>query len=171
MTAKELRIGDLVRVGKDVCLKKGTIVEIRGINGDVTTNLLDKTLKGSVTCVDVNDPDEITFGVWLEYLEPIGITEEMLLHWGFRFDGMNAYIIEQRRGIHDTNGKPNYLIKVIPPQPDNDDWWMPDDTGFEVFNGNADMLLAGQKDTYYHVLQHLLCDAGLEDIVKLKLGE
>ena len=169
MIAKELRIGDLVRVGQDVCFKKGTIVEIRGIDADNV--FTEKGLKGSATCVAVNDPDRCTCGVWLDYLEPISITEKMLLRWGFKFDHMNAYIIEQRRGIHEPSEKPNYLIKVIPPQPDNDDWWMPDDTGFEVFNGNADMLLAGQKDTYYHVLQHLLWDAGLEDIVKLKLGE
>ncbi len=33
------------------------------------------------------------------------------------------------------------------------------------------MLLADQKDTYYHILQHLLKLAELEDVVKLKLED
>ena len=34
MKAAELMIGDLVRVSKDVCFKKGTIVKVRGIDAD-----------------------------------------------------------------------------------------------------------------------------------------
>lgn len=104
-------------------------------------------------------------------IEPIRITEGMLVRWGFRCDGTDAYILEQHRGVHDPSDKPYYHIKVTPPQPDNDDWWSSEDTGFEVDCDNGDMLLADQKDTYYHVLQHLLRLAELEDVVELKLEE
>lgn len=169
LTASQLMIGDLVRVSKDVCIKKGTIVEIRGIDAD--NALPERGLKGCATCVPINDPYHMSGGVWVDYLEPIRITEEMLVRWGFRHDGTGAYILEQRRGVHDPSDKPYYHIKVTPPQPDNDDWWSSEDTGFEVDCDNGDMLLADQKDTYYHVLQHLLRLAKLEDVVELKLED
>ena len=113
--------------------------------------------------------DEIPLVFQEKYIEPIRITEDMLIRWGFKFDGTNAYILEQRRGVHDPNDKPSYYIKVIPPQPDNDDWWSPSETGFEVESNNCDLLLSDQGDTYYHVLQHLLRQARLEDVVKLRI--
>lgn len=81
MKAEELMIGDLVRVAKDVSFKKGTIVKVRGIDGD---NVFPKrNLRGSATCVDINDADRMTNGVWCEYLEPIPLTAELLEQNGF----------------------------------------------------------------------------------------
>jgi hypothetical protein len=82
MKANELMTGDLVRVCKDVCFKKGTIVKIHGIDADnVFTG---KGLKGSATCVAVNDPDGLTGGVWLDYLEQVLLTSEILEQNGFK---------------------------------------------------------------------------------------
>lgn len=81
MKAKELMIGDIVRVGKDVCIKKGTIVEIRGIDADRV--FPEKGLKGCAACVPVGDPDGVSGGVWLEYLEPVPLTKEILERNGF----------------------------------------------------------------------------------------
>ena len=64
MKANELMIGDLVRVSKDVSIKKGTIVEIRAIDADRNF----QELKGCATCVPINDPDGLSGGVWLDYL-------------------------------------------------------------------------------------------------------
>ena len=81
MNAEELMIGDIVRVSKDVCIKKGTIVEIRGIDADRV--FPEKPLKGCAACVPVGDPDGVSGGVWLEYLEPVPLTPEILERNGF----------------------------------------------------------------------------------------
>ena len=57
MEASELMIGDLVRVNKDVCFKKGTIVRVHAIDGD--RNFPEKRMIGCVTCVPIDDPDDI----------------------------------------------------------------------------------------------------------------
>ena len=80
MNAKELMIGDFVRVSKDVCIKKGTIVKVRSIDGD--NSFQEKGLKGCASCETIDD-SSITGGVWVEYLEPIPITHEVLEKAGF----------------------------------------------------------------------------------------
>ena len=81
MKATELMIGYLVRVSKDVCIKKGTIVKIRGIDAD---NIFpEKGLKGVASCLPVNNSDGYTGGVWIDYLEPIPLTAEILEQNGF----------------------------------------------------------------------------------------
>ena len=72
-------IGDLVRVNKDVSFKKGMIVVIRGIDADRTFH----ELKGCATCVALGNPDEMQGGVWIEYLDPIPLTSELLEKKGF----------------------------------------------------------------------------------------
>ena len=92
MKANELMIGDLVRVSKDVCLKKGTIVKIHGIDADNV--FTEKDLKGSATCMQINDPDRLTGGVWCDYLEPIPLTPEILEKNGFNYDeDRKAYLM------------------------------------------------------------------------------
>jgi hypothetical protein len=76
MKAKELMIDGLFRVKKDVCLPKGTIVVIRGIDAD--KRFPKRNLVGSSTCLPVNSSDGFTYGVWAEYLEPIPLTPEVL---------------------------------------------------------------------------------------------
>ena len=69
MEAKDLMIGDIVRVAKDVCLKKGTIVRVCGIDAD--NRFPEKGLVGSATCVAVDDEDRMSWGIWTKHLEPI----------------------------------------------------------------------------------------------------
>ena len=82
MEAKELMTGDIVRVAKDVSLPKGTIVSVRGID---PYNRF-KHLVGSATCLPINSDDGSTCGVWVEYLEPIPLTTEILEKNGFKRD-------------------------------------------------------------------------------------
>ena len=43
----------------------------------------EKHLVGSATCLPVNSEDGFTYGVWVEYLEPIPLTKEILEKIGF----------------------------------------------------------------------------------------
>ena len=90
MKATELMIGDLVRVSKDVSIKKGTIVEIRAIDADREFH----ELKGCATCVPVDSPDGLSGGVWVDYLEAIPLTEEILLANGFYYERNIGYVYE-----------------------------------------------------------------------------
>lgn len=87
MKANELMIGDYVKVNKDVCIKKDTIVEIRGIDAD--NAFLEKRLKGCATCMSINDHTEYG-GVWVKYLSPIPLTPEILEKNGFEWHDNEA---------------------------------------------------------------------------------
>lgn len=84
MEAKDLMIGDLVRVNRDVCIKNDTIVRVCGI--DATNRLVEKGLEGSATCVPVDDIDFYSGGIWVKYLSPIPLTPEILEKNGFEND-------------------------------------------------------------------------------------
>lgn len=83
MEAKDLMIGDLVRVNRDVCIKNDTIVRVFCI--DATNRLVEKGLEGSATCVPVDDIDFYSGGIWVKYLSPILLTSEILEKNGFYF--------------------------------------------------------------------------------------
>ena len=145
MKATELMIGDWVKIS-------GQFAQIY----DVGHNTIGVQFSDGY---DVFEPKSI---------EPIPITEDMLLRSGFEHDGPCEYILEQKTS--EREGKKHFWIKVVPPQPDNDDWWSPDQTGFEVNNDICDMLLEGIGNVYVHQLQHVLQLAGINfyDVIKLK---
>ena len=145
MKAEELMIGDWVKISSQ-------FAQIY----DVGHNTIGVQFSDGY---DVFEPKSI---------EPIPITEEMLLRSGFELDGTCEYILEQKTS--EREGKKHFWIKVVPPQPDNDDWWSPDQTGFEVNNDICDMLLEGIGNVYVHQLQHVLQLAGINfyDVIKLK---
>ena len=81
MKAEELMIGDWARVNHDgLCIKKGTIVVIGGIDAD--NSLAKRGLIGSAHCRPLDD-DQFEGGIWCEYLEPIPLTTEILKKNGF----------------------------------------------------------------------------------------
>lgn len=74
MKANELMIGDLVRVNRDgLCIRKNTIVEIRGVDGD-------NKFEGLVGCASCMPTDkwQLFGGIWCDYLEPIPLTPEIM---------------------------------------------------------------------------------------------
>lgn len=82
MKANEIQIGDYFFVAKDnLCIRKGSVVEIRGINAD--DKLESKNLIGSAHCRPL-DIFQFEGGIWLDYLEPIPLTPEILEENGFR---------------------------------------------------------------------------------------
>ena len=76
MKASELMVGDLLRVNRDgLCIKKDTIVQVRGIDGD---NKFEKM--GLIGCANCRPMDKKQFdgGIWIDYLSPIPLTPEIL---------------------------------------------------------------------------------------------
>lgn len=89
MKANDLMTGDIVRVAKDVCLKKGTVVIVHGIDAD--NRFTERGLIGSATCIAVDDEDRTSWGIWTEFLEPIPLTPEILEKNGFVEDKSVGY--------------------------------------------------------------------------------
>ena len=76
MKANELMIGGYFRVNRDgLCIKKGTIVRIVGIDGEA--KLEEKGLVCAVHCHPL-DREQFDGGIWLAYLDPIPLTPEIL---------------------------------------------------------------------------------------------
>ena len=93
MKVNELMVGDLVRVTEDVCIKKGTIVEIVGI--DATRTLPKHGLVGCTLCTPLNHDDNLYGGyggVWTAFLEPILITKTILEKNGFKKEDDDCYL-------------------------------------------------------------------------------
>jgi hypothetical protein len=111
MKASELQCGDIVRVNKDVCFKKGTVVRIIGIDPD---NVLpEKGLKGSVTCVAVNDPDGYRGGVWLDYIEPIPLSRPMFERNGFQYDDFHKrYVYLENHAVTYKGKEESFILEV-----------------------------------------------------------
>lgn len=81
MRAEDLQIGDLLRVNRDgLCIKKGTVVTVRGIDG--SNNFPEKGLYGVADCRPL-DESQFQGGIWLDYLDPIPLTPEILEKNGF----------------------------------------------------------------------------------------
>lgn len=70
---KDIRVGDYLRVNRDVCIKKCTIVEVRGIDAD---NRFENHI-GCASCRPLDD-NQFDGGIWLDYLDPIPLTAEIL---------------------------------------------------------------------------------------------
>lgn len=84
MKAEELMVGDLFIVNKaGLCIKKGTIVEVRGIDADNTLGF--GKLMGSATCRPLDDT-QFDGGIWCDYLDPIPLTPEILEKNGFVYN-------------------------------------------------------------------------------------
>ena len=108
MKANELMIGDFVRTAKDVCFSKGTIVQVRNIDGD--NRFLEKNLIGCATCIPIDNPDKMSWGVWVEYLEPIPLTPEILEKNGFDYNDLPFVQGWQQFGLTLYRGGKGYLI-------------------------------------------------------------
>lgn len=157
MKATELMIGDLVRVSKDVCFKKGTIVKIHGIDADHV--FPEKGLKEVAACTAVNAPDSVTSGVWCDYLEPIPLTAEILEQNGFvtkdKPDGWPGY-----RSYKYSEGSTGIVFHLH------------HDTGEYKWSGKCEISLNALpywiRFEYLHELQHILKICGIDKEITIK---
>ena len=89
MKAEELMVGDLLIVNKDgLCIKKGSVVRVRGIDADNTFRFGE--LLGSATCRPL-DNTQFDGGIWCDYLDPIPLTLEILEKNGFEKQGFDGW--------------------------------------------------------------------------------
>lgn len=88
MKPTELMIGDYVRVNRPgLCIKEGTVVQILSV--DCADSLVNFNLKGSAGCKPIGD-DDYEGGIWLNYLDPIPLTEEILKKNGWEYNNEKA---------------------------------------------------------------------------------
>lgn len=88
-------VGDYLRVNRDgLCIKKGTIVEVRGIDAD--DKLIEKGLIGSTHCRPL-DKEQFNGGIWCDYLDPIPLTPEILEKNGW------AHYEDDKDSFHDED--------------------------------------------------------------------
>lgn len=81
MKANELMVGDWMRVNRDgLCIKNGAIVKVLGVDGE--SKLKEKGLIGYAGCQPL-DKEQFSGGIWLDYLDPIPLTPEILEKNGF----------------------------------------------------------------------------------------
>lgn len=154
MNIKELMVGDLLRVNRDgLCIKKDTIVQIRGIDGD---NKFEE--KGLVGCAGCQPLDETQFagGIWLDYLSPIPITPDILQKNGFQLSKYGGY--EWRERLYGCMGQS--CSNTTPVEITYDEGHC------VVSNPHIGIIIQGSID-YVHELQHalLLCRIGKGIIV------
>lgn len=103
--AKDLMVGDYLRINRDgLCIKKGTIVEVRGIDAD--DKLIEAGLIGS-THYHPLDKELFDGGIRCDYLDPIPLTPEILKKNGWKeyassedFHGYNCVFIKQKGGYY-----------------------------------------------------------------------
>ena len=81
MKANELRIGNLLIANNLLYRKEGEnkIACVVGIDSEKEY----KELKSSITIYHIDDEFKDTYGQWIKHLEPIPLTEEWLIKFGF----------------------------------------------------------------------------------------
>lgn len=91
--ATELMTGDYVRVNRPgLCIEEGTVVQILLV--DSAESIVNFNLKGSAGCKPIDDDDYVGC-IWLNYLDPIPLTEEILRKNGWEYHDENAMLFPQ----------------------------------------------------------------------------
>ena len=93
--ATELMTGDYVRVNRPgLCIEEGTVVQILLV--DSAESIVNFNLKGSAGCKPIDDYDDDYVGcIWLNYLDPIPLTEEILRKNGWEYNDEEAKFFPQ----------------------------------------------------------------------------
>ena len=166
MRTEDLQIGDLLRVNRDgLCIKKGTVVTVQGIDG--SNNFPEKGLYGVADCRPL-DESQFQGGIWLDYLDPIPITQEILEKNGFIKDKENELSISYHILIPTGYEKNSYTIQItfykVPIAGVNvlfNCWgWLPPDNC-----GMNDIHMCNVE--YVHQVQHALRLFGIEKEIQI----
>ena len=154
----ELQIGDYARVNRDgLCIKKGTIVTIRGVDAD---NRLNSDIVGSAICRPLDD-EQLQGGIWCEFLDPIPITPEILEKNGFSKDF--DFVTKGYMSLVDVDGDNKFWIL-----------WCVKDRNLDAQRQNKELIERNWCATrvcipcdYVHQLQQALRLLGIEKKIEL----
>lgn len=99
INAKDLRIGNYVMTNNKYFLSNEVEKILRITNINELREYKDH--KGNVTVYRLSDEFKDTFGLWLDYLEPIPITEDWLdrLGFGYNREHFNYSYIDETNGF------------------------------------------------------------------------
>lgn len=154
MKAEELMVGDIVQIKvfsiNENLERKESLLPVK--IAQVSSPFIVEYLAGQ----DFEDRYRIVESY--DNIYPIPITPEILEKNGFMYDGMAHW---------EYRGDEHLFISVCPVQSDNDEWWDPDDTGFEVTNKYSDVLIEGLGQVYVHQLQNALRLCGINKEITL----
>jgi len=151
MDIRSLRIGDIVTTnGIPACSKKGDWYKIIAIDGkDTFTDKKGVEHIGNVSLESVEDEYAYIGGAWVNYLEPIPITDELLEKFGIRFMLRN-------------NTSRIYMIGICSIQKIvNADYYT-----FTAEAGRMN-IRTSKHIKYLHELQHEMFDLGIELEIKI----
>lgn len=164
MKANELMIGDYLRINRDgLCIKKDTIVEVRGIDAD---NRFENHI-GCASCHPLDD-NQFDGGIWCDYLDPIPLTPEILERNGFKHVDKGSEICIRGEYLWGDKGKRNFTAVRI--------------TYYKGLSSGVNLLTKIETDCshdsginmvhscdieYVHQLQHALRLCGIEKEIRL----
>ena len=155
MRTQELMVGDWVRIGKsNLCIPQGTIVKIRAID-DLNSLTLQsgKKLEGSVHCQPIEET-AFSGGIWVDFLEPIPLTGEILEKNGFVKCEDGAWSLFQYK----ENGE-NALSQI---------YWSADPLYLEISSYTSQTGEFNRMGVrYVHELQHALRLCGISKEIEL----
>jgi hypothetical protein len=109
LTAKDLRVGNLVLTNNPKYRSQdvGKIAYVLNINSEKEF----EGMIGTATIYHLENEWKDTYGQFLEYLQPIPLTEELLLKFGFRKESIP---VKQNTVLHETYDLNNlHLLRRI----------------------------------------------------------
>ena len=147
--AEDLRIGDLVRVGRNCTFPENSVCIVTQINPERTYN----EKKGVVTLSYADYNDDGPWGVWCDYIEGIPLTSAFLEKNGFNIKESEE---SSKSYIKDIDNISRYIGRYLDIEYKNGEWGV-----FLRVKLLPDTVLVRQI-RYVHELQHILWAMGID---------
>lgn len=143
--AKDLRIGDIVKVSADGrMIAKDTVCKVVAIDSEDTF----KDMKGKAALLPLErERWELSAGIWCEYIAPVPLTPSVLEANGWK----------QKRHIVDEDGFEWYAYSHDPDMAIDMNFYPDDGADFSAFFLGNELMPAVR---YVHQFQHLLWALG-----------
>lgn len=152
--AEDLRIGDLVRVGRNCMFPENSVCIVTQINPERTYN----EKKGVVTLSYADYNDDGPWGVWCDYIEGIPLTSAFLEKNGFNIKDSEDF---SKSYIKDIDKISKHLGRYFDIEYKNGVWLV-----FLRVKLLPDPVLVRQIQ-YVHELQHILWAMGIDAVFEI----
>lgn len=153
--AEDIRIGDLVRVGRNCMFPENSVCIVTQINPERTNN----EKKGVVTLSYADYNDDGPWGVWCDYIEGIPLTPAILEKNGFNIKDSED---SQKSYIKDIDSSPLEIPRrYLYIERRSLGWGL-----FIGIKGFLDSVMIRQIQ-YIHELQHILWAMGIDAALEI----